>query len=136
MTVSIPIAQSSKLILTDHLVLFTPESSHRDILAAIRLRFPGRLHCAWPSDVNGEPIRTTDNSEWVGGQRIDGDPVSNFRNVYSGERILIAVGANERILPEPVRKVELYLGGEMGQGKFKVRTLISTSHFLRRHQRH
>jgi hypothetical protein len=61
----------------------------------------------------------------INGKKIDGDPVFNFRYVQNGERLLIAMKQNERILPEPEREVELYLGGDMGQEKYKVCTTNS-----------
>jgi hypothetical protein len=61
----------------------------------------------------------------INGKNIDGDPVFNFRYIQNGERLLIAMKQRERILPEPECEVELYLGGNMGQEKYKVCTMNS-----------
>jgi hypothetical protein len=104
--------------LTSHIVLITPSTTHESIIQSIRSRCKGQLEEFWPCDVNGEPIRTSEP-----GELIDGDPVYNFDHVQNGERIILRLIEDERVISEIKHKTVLYLGGDMGQNTFKVRMI-------------
>ena len=59
------------------------------------------LEDMWPCDVNGEPLF-----------EVKGVCPSSFKDIASGERLLIAVDEDERLGPEPKLEVVLYLEDE------------------------